>query len=171
MLRNILYINNPVLRKKSDPVDKINNNVRSFIEDLSETMLHENGKGLSAPQVGVSRNIIVVENGNKAIKLINPVIIKSYGSRSMLEGCLSIPHIYGKVNRPQEIIVKASDEFGHIVQLEEKGFLARVISHEIDHLDGILFIDKIIPGTVINREYMVSQGGKDDLEGKISLRL
>lgn len=171
MLRNIIYINNPVLRKRSDTVDKIDSNVRSFIADLSETMLHENGRGLSAPQVGVLRNMIVVENGNHIIRLINPVIIKSYGSRSMLEGCLSIPHIYGKVNRPQKIIVKAADENGQIIQLEEKGFLARVISHEIDHLNGILFIDKIVPGTVINREYIVSQGGKDEFEERNALRL
>lgn len=170
-LRNIIFINNDILRKISRSVEKIDGTFLSLLDDMSETMHHEKSAGLSAPQIGISRRLIVIDIKGKVVKMINPIIIESYGNQCVLEGCLSIPHIYGKVNRPEKLIVKSKDENGQFFQLECKGFLARVVCHEIDHLDGILFTDKIIPGSVINREYLVSQGGKDDFERKISLRL
>ena len=109
-----------------------------------------NGVGLAAPQVGILKRIIVIDlyDDKGPIKLVNPVIIKEKGEQEVEEGCLSFPNQYAKIIRPMEVKVKALNENGEEIKISAKGLLAQALAHEIDHLDGILFIDKIIPGTL-----------------------
>ena len=151
-LRNIMnYQTDDVLKKKTKVVENINNHIRSLLEDMVETMYHANGAGLAAPQVGILRRLVVLDIGTGLIKLINSVIVEADGEQQELEGCLSIPGIYGRVKRPEKVVVKALNENGKPLELEGTGLLARALCHEIDHLDGILFIGKVIPGSLINQ--------------------
>jgi peptide deformylase len=150
-LRKVMsYIDDEVLRKKSRPVEKIDKRISVLIDDMLETMYSSNGVGLAAPQVGILKRIIVVDVGEGAIKLINPELIEIEGEQQDFEGCLSVPGIAGEVKRPEKVKVKALDEKGDTIMIEGTGLLARAFCHEIDHLDGILFIDKIVPGTKKN---------------------
>lgn len=151
-LRNIMnHQTDDILRKKAKVVEKINNRVLTLLGDMAETMYHADGAGLAAPQVGILRRLVVIDDGTGIIKLINPIIMEADGEQQEIEGCLSIPGIYGRVKRPKRVMVKALDENGEPYELEGTGLLARALCHEIDHLDGILFIDKVIPGTIINQ--------------------
>lgn len=151
-LRNIMnYQTDDILRKKARAVESINSRIQSLLEDMAETMYHADGAGLAAPQVGILRRLVVIDIGAGLIKLINPVIVEADGEQQELEGCLSIPGIYGKVKRPEKVVVKALDETGKPLDLEGTGLLARALCHEIDHLDGMLFIDKVMPGSLINQ--------------------
>ena len=151
-LRSIMnYQTDDILRKKARSVDNVNSRIRSLLEDMAETMYHADGAGLAAPQVGILRRLVVLDIGEGLIKLINPVIVEADGEQQELEGCLSIPGIYGKVKRPAKIVVRALDENGELFDLEGTELLARALCHEIDHLDGVLFIDKVIPGSIINQ--------------------
>lgn len=144
-LREIRKIGDEILRKKSKNVDKIDDRVKVLIEDMIETMHHASGVGLAAPQVGVLKRVIVVDIGDEKgiIKIVNPEIVDSNGMQVTSEGCLSIPGVNGEVKRPQWIIVKGMDENGEELQYEGSDLFAKAISHEIDHLDGILFVDKV----------------------------
>lgn len=147
-LRQVMnYIDDGVLRKKSKHVEKIDKRILTLIDDMVETMYSSNGVGLAAPQVGILKRIIVVDVGEGIIKLINPKLIEMEGEQQDLEGCLSVPEVAGEVKRPQKVKVQAIDENGDNIELDGTGLLARALCHEIDHLDGILFIDKIVPGT------------------------
>jgi peptide deformylase len=151
-LRSIMnYQTDDILRKKARSVDNVNSRIRSLLEDMAETMYHADGAGLAAPQVGILRRLVVLDIGAGLIKLINPVIVEADGEQQEQEGCLSIPGIYGEVKRPEKVTVKAFDENGKPFDLRGTGLLARALCHEIDHLDGILFIDKAIPGSLINQ--------------------
>lgn len=151
-LRNIMhYLNDDVLKKKSKEVEDINDKTLTLIEDMIETMYWANGIGLAAVQVGILRRIVVIKDGTGLLKLINPIIIEAKGEQQEVEGCLSIPGIYGRVKRPERVIVHALNERGQAVELEGTGLLARAFCHEIDHLNGILFIDKTIPGSIIKQ--------------------
>jgi len=150
-LRNIMnYQTDEILRKKSKNVNLIDNKVLTLLEDMAETMYHANGAGLAAPQVGILKRLVVIDVGTGLIKLINPVIIKSFGEQQESEGCLSIPGTFGTVKRPQKVIVRALNENGQTVELEGTELLACAFCHEIDHLDGVLFIDKVLPESIIN---------------------
>ncbi len=136
----------PILREKALPVNKINEEIKELIQNMIETMYAEGGVGLAAPQVGVSKRIIVIDSEEKGvIVLINPVIIKREGELKEEEGCLSIPGIYSTVRRSSLITVEAMDINGKKFQITQEGFLAIVLQHEIDHLDGYLFIDRLSP--------------------------
>ena len=151
-LRNIMnYKTDDILRKRARLVESINGRTLILLEDMAETMYHADGAGLAAPQVGILRRLVIINVGTGLIKLINPVITEADGEQQELEGCLSIPGIYGRVQRPEKVLVKALDENGKPFDLEGTGLLARALCHEIDHLDGILFIDKVIPGSIINQ--------------------
>ena len=151
-LRNIMnYKTDDILRKRARLVESINGRTLILLEDMAETMYHADGAGLAAPQVGILRRLVIINVGTGLIKLINPVIAEADGEQQELEGCLSIPGIYGRVKRPEKVLVKALDENGKPFDLEGTGLLARALCHEIDHLDGILFIDKVIPGSIINQ--------------------
>jgi len=150
-LRKVMnYIDDEILRKKSKLVEKVDDKLLTLLDDMVETMHSSNGVGLAAPQVGILKRVIVVDVGEGIIKLINPEIVALEGEQLDSEGCLSIPGIAGEVKRPEKVRVKALDETGNNIVLEGEGLLARAFCHEIDHLDGILFIDKIVPGTKKN---------------------
>ena len=157
-LRNIMcHPGDDVLKKKSRKVDIINDRTLILLEDMSETMYAANGAGLAAVQVGILRRVVVIDDGTGLLKLINPVIVETSGEQQELEGCLSIPGIYGRVKRPERVIVNALNEQGESVEIEGLGLLARAFCHEIDHLDGILYIDKVIPDSIINQNDLGSE--------------
>lgn len=139
-----------VLRKKSKTVDVVDDKIRELIEDMLDTLYKYNGVGLAAPQVGILKRVVVIDTyeGDGPIILINPEIIKEKGEQEVDEGCLSFPNQYAKIIRPKEVTVKALDENGKEFTIKGKDLLAQALSHEIDHLNGILFVDKIIPGTL-----------------------
>ena len=150
-LRNIMnYKKDDILRKKSREIEKIDKNITALLKDMAETMYKADGAGLAAVQVGILKRLVVIDVGEGLIKLINPVIVETYGKQQESEGCLSIPGIFGKVKRPERVVISALNEKGEPIKLEGVGMLARAFCHEIDHLDGILFIDKVIPNSLIN---------------------
>jgi len=132
----------PVLRQKAKPVRIINASVRKLMDDMQETMKEAHGVGLAAPQVGVSRRIIVVDAGEGLYEIINPEILSAEGQETAIEGCLSVPGWAGEVDRYQSIRVTGINGDGNKIWLDASSFLARVLQHEIDHLDGVLFVDK-----------------------------
>ncbi|KYH29940.1 MULTISPECIES: peptide deformylase [Clostridium] len=143
-LRNIRLEGDEILRKKSKKVDDINSRILTLIEDMKETMYAADGVGLAAPQVGILKRIVVIDVGDGPIVLINPEIIKKEGSQVDFEGCLSIPGEQGKVERPFRVTARALNENGEEIEIVGEELLARAICHEVDHLDGVLFIDKVI---------------------------
>jgi peptide deformylase len=145
-IRNIRKVGDEILRKKSKKVDEITNRILTLLKDMQETMYDADGVGLAAPQVGILKRIAVIDVGDGPINLINPEIISAEGEYLDEEGCLSIPGEQGKVLRPEKVTVKALNEKGEEFILEGEGLLARALCHEIDHLDGILFIDKLVEG-------------------------
>ena len=141
-IRNIVKIGDEVLRKKSFPVSEITDKTRELLDDMKETLIKSNGVGLAAPQVGVLRRIFIVLLDDKYFEFINPVIVEQSGSQTDNEGCLSVPGKIGQVKRPYKLTVQAQDRFGNAFSIKASGLFARVICHEYDHLDGILYIDK-----------------------------
>lgn len=131
----------PALRQKANKVKKFGSHIDKLIEDMVDTMYDANGVGLAAPQIGISKRIVVIDLGEGVIELINPIITKIEDETCEIEGCLSVPGIVGKVIRGKTITVEAVDRMQNPVNLEVDGLLAIVIQHELDHLDGILFID------------------------------
>jgi peptide deformylase len=147
--RPVFKIPDAVLRKKAAEIPKVTKKTQLLIDDMLRTMRKANGIGLAAPQLGILQRLIVIApEGMKPTALINPRVVKSEGSAIGEEGCLSIPGLYGDVTRPASVEVEAMDRKGHKVAYSFKGMKARVVQHEIDHLDGILFIDKVDPVTL-----------------------
>ncbi|HEY3999729.1 MAG TPA: peptide deformylase [Candidatus Xenobia bacterium] len=140
-LRPIVYDGDPVLRKKAVEVKNVDGLLVQLLDDMVETMYSANGIGLAAPQIGLSKRVLVADVGDGPIKAINPKITAREGTVWGLEGCLSIPRVYGEVERAEKVTVKYMDEKGKPQKLECEGLMARVFQHEIDHLDGKLFID------------------------------
>jgi peptide deformylase len=136
----------PILREKAIPVSKVDSDIRELVDDMIETMYVEGGVGLAAPQIGISKRIIIIDTEEKGvIVLINPVIIKREGETKEEEGCLSVPGIFSIVKRSAVITVEALDLDEKKIRLTQEGFLAIALQHEIDHLDGYLFIDRLSP--------------------------
>lgn len=133
-----------VLRKKSREVDVINDKIRTILKDMAETMYKLDGVGLAAPQVGILKNLVVIDAGEGLIDLINPRIVEKSGEQVRIEGCLSIPGVFGEVKRPARVVVEALNSKGETIRVEGEELLATALCHEIDHLDGILFKDKAI---------------------------
>jgi len=156
----------PVLRKRSRPVEKVEDDERRLAYDMIEAMRSASGVGLAAPQVGISKCIIVVENVDNdkkaALVIINPRITREKGNVNFCEGCLSLPGISSDVARPEFITVEALNLDGDILKINADGLLARIIQHETDHLDGILFIDKI--GFLKRRKIIKQFGAKVCME-------
>ncbi|SHJ58128.1 peptide deformylase [Tepidibacter formicigenes] len=142
-LRMIKKEGDPVLRKKSRVVEKIDSRIITLLDDMIETMYDADGVGLAAPQVGILKRVVVIDIGEGLIELINPEIIEESGKQSDDEGCLSVPGKFGKVTRPDKVKVKAFNRNGEEIIIKGEGLLARALCHEIDHLEGILFIDKV----------------------------
>ncbi|MBM7868924.1 peptide deformylase [Clostridium pascui] len=143
-LRNIRKIGDEILRKKSKKIEQIDDRIQMLLDDMLETMYESNGVGLAAPQVGILKRVVVIDIGEGPVFLINPEIIKSEGSYIDEEGCLSVPGEQGPVERPYKVTVKALDRNGKEIVVEGEELMARALCHEIDHLDGILYVDKII---------------------------
>jgi len=141
-LREIRILGDDLLRKKSREVEVVDDRIRELVKDMIETMIKSEGVGLAAPQIGILKRIIIVMNGKKIIPLINPKIIEQEGACVDYEGCLSVKNKNVKVSRPEKIRVKALDENGKELDFVAEGFFARVICHEVDHLEGILIVDK-----------------------------
>ena len=132
----------PVLKAKAKPVVKVTKTVRQLLDNMVQTMREEDGVGLAAPQVGVSSRLIVVDIGEGLIELINPELVETEGCEVATEGCLSIPGYYGEVERFTQVTVTGLDRNGNPLRLSCDGLLARAMQHEIDHLEGILFIER-----------------------------
>jgi len=149
-IRTMRLEKDEILRKKSREVDIIDDKIQTLIDDMIETMYKYNGVGLSAVQVGVLKRVVVIdiEDGEGARVFINPKITSIKGEHEVEEGCLSFPNEYAKVVRPKELTVEALDREGKKFKLKAKDLLAQAVAHEIDHLDGIVFIDRMIPGTL-----------------------
>jgi len=138
----------PVLRQVATPVREITAEIKRIIADMTETMWHQVGIGLAAPQVGLPHRILVMDDGSGGAQaLINPVIESRSGTIREEEGCLSLPGVFGVVERTKTITVRAMDADGKPVSLEATGLKARIVQHELDHLDGVLFIDRLPPVT------------------------
>lgn len=150
-IRIVREYGDEILTKRSKEVEVVDNKIKELIDDMIETLHKYNGVGLAAPQVGVLKRVVVIdiyEEGTDVFVLINPEIIETKGEQTVEEGCLSFPNQYAKIVRPEEITIKALDRNGQKIKLEGKGLLAQAIAHEIDHLNGELFIGKILPGTL-----------------------
>ena len=157
-IRNIMnYKTDDILRKKSRTVEKIDSRIIMLLNDMAETMYKANGAGLAAVQVGILKRLVVIDVGEGLIKLINPKIVSSFGEQQETEGCLSIPGIYGTVKRPEQVEVSALNEKGDSIKLKGTGLLACAFRHEIDHLDGILFIDKASPESLYNSDVLTER--------------
>ena len=143
-LRNVRTDGDEILRKQCKSVSEINDNILILLDDMYETMKKNEGVGLAAPQIGILKKIIVIDIGRGPVYLINPEIISQEGEQIGAEGCLSIPGVWGEVNRPNKVKVEGLNRDGQKVTIEAEELFARVLCHEIDHLNGILFKDKVI---------------------------
>ena len=141
-LRNIVKDTDELLHKKSRPVTEFNQKLWDLLEDMAQTMYKADGVGLAAPQIGMLRRIAVIDVGDGIVELINPEIIAFSGSQVGQEGCLSSPGIFMDVDRPMKVTVRAQDRHGEWFEVKGKELFARALCHEIDHLDGILFMDR-----------------------------
>ncbi len=147
-------LGSPVLRQHSSEVKAVDDEIRRLVSDLFETMDAARGVGLAANQVGVPRRVAVVDAEGDRFTMIDPVILETEGRATAEEGCLSIPEIYGDVTRPERIVLEALDQEGTRYRKEATGLKARAIQHEIDHLDGILFLDHL---SLLKRQMLLSR--------------
>lgn len=138
----ITLLGDNILRQKAAAVPQVTPNIVKLLTNLADTMYASKGAGLAAPQIGISKRVIVVDGGEGLIGLVNPVIIESEGTEISMEGCLSIPKIEGEVERAARVVVQGLDRSGTPVTVKAAGLAARALQHEIDHLDGVLFIDR-----------------------------
>ena len=144
-LRTILLQHDETLKKKSRPVESFDARLHQLLDDMTETMKEANGLGLAAPQVGVLRRAAVIATPDGAIiELVNPTVVSSAGKNEGAEGCLSVPGVFGIVIRPQTIVARAQDRHGAWFELSVDGLPARAVCHEVEHLEGELFLDKVI---------------------------
>ena len=159
-LRVIRKEGDPVLRKKTVPVSKFTPQLVNLIEDMIETMLDAEGVGLAAPQIGISKSIIVVKDNENIFEIINPEIISGEGEVVGIEGCLSLPGIYGEVPRFSRVEVKGLNRYKKEVNISAEGFISRIFQHEIDHLQGVLFVDRALK--LLTPEEIKKMGEKEN---------
>jgi peptide deformylase len=151
-------LGSPVLREQSKPVLTVDDEVRRFVADLFETMYAAKGVGLAANQVGVARRIAVIEAEEHKLVLINPRVVEASGRETGEEGCLSVPDIFADVTRPERVVLEALDVEGSPYTRELIGLAARAVQHEIDHLDGILFLDHL---SMLKRKRLIGKWKKE----------
>ncbi len=152
-IRNILKDEDPMLRKVCRPVTEFNERLWQLLDDMADTMHEAPGVGLAGPQVGILRRVVVMDVGNGVIEAINPEIVSTEGEQDGEEGCLSFPGKWGMVKRPYKVKMKAQDRHGKWYYLTGEELLARCMCHEIDHLDGVVFLDHV-------SEVMVDRGNR-----------
>ncbi|NLL42026.1 MAG: peptide deformylase [Firmicutes bacterium] len=148
----IVTVGDPVLEKTAEEVPRITKKIAKLIDDMLETMYEANGIGLAAPQVGVSKRIVVLDVGEGPVVLVNPQIAASSGEEIDVEGCLSIPERWVYVKRATEVEVTGRDEKGKPVRIQADGLYARALQHEIDHLDGVLMLERMIAEAEVDEE-------------------
>lgn len=157
-IRDIHILGSPVLRHRAEEVEIVDDEVRALVEDMFDTMAAANGVGLAANQVGVTRRVAVINADGQTFAMINPRIVESGGKDTKEEGCLSIPDAFAEVTRPERAVLEATDEQGVEFTMEVSGLTARAVQHELDHLDGVLFIDHLSP---LKRQLLVSRWKKE----------
>lgn len=143
-IRQIRTKGDEILTKQCKPVTKFDEKLHILLDDMYETMSRHDGVGLAAPQVGILKRAVVIDVGDGLIELINPEIVSQSGSQTGSEGCLSVPNVYGEVERPNVVTIKAQDRNGRWFEATGEELLARAFCHEIEHLDGKLFLDRVI---------------------------
>jgi peptide deformylase len=164
VIREIIRYPNPVLRKKCRAAKKVDDNIRRLIDDLIETMHAASGVGLAAPQVGENLRVIAVDIGEGAFAVVNPKLKKKNKVlQTFEEGCLCLPGIVGPVERPSQVTVEGLDRQGQKLIIEAEGFLATVLQHEIDHLDGIVFLDRVKDKSLIREVSKKEEEEKKEL--------
>lgn len=142
-IRNIVTVGDDILTKKCRTVDEINDRIITLLDDMHETLVASNGVGLAAPQVGILKRIALVDTGEETLELINPEIISFEGEQTDFEGCLSYPGKFGEVTRPQKVTIKAQNRNGEWYTYTGEDLTARAFCHEIEHLDGHMFMEKV----------------------------
>ncbi|CDE24241.1 peptide deformylase 1 [Clostridium sp. CAG:440] len=149
-IRKLRYEGDEILKKKSREVEQIDDRMQELIDDMIETMHKYNGVGLAAVQVGILKRLLVIDlyDDTGVIVMINPIIIKEKGEQEVDEGCLSFPNKFAKVIRPKEVVAEYTNREGKRMKIKAKDLLAQAICHEVDHLNGEVFVDKIVPGTM-----------------------
>jgi peptide deformylase len=163
----IRILGDPILRRKAKEVRRVTPEIRKLIEAMCPAMYANDGIGLAAPQIGESVRVITYDVEGEPEALINPKIVKAEGEEKALEGCLSVPRINGEVTRAQVVKVRGLDENGKLKRLQAEGLLARVLQHEIDHLDGVLFIDRAAPETL----FLIEEAAEEQEDGRIEPKL
>ena len=153
-LLSLHLLGSPVLRQRSAEVGTVDDEVRRLVDDMYETMDAAKGVGLAANQIGVARRVAVVDADDDRFEMIDPVIVESEGRAAAQEGCLSIPDVYGDVSRPERVVIEATDRHGNRFRKEATGLKSRAIQHEIDHLDGILFLDHL---SLVKRQILLAR--------------
>lgn len=148
----IVEIGDEILKEKAKPVKSISANIIKLLDNMADTLYDAKGAGLAAPQIGISKRVIIVDIGEGLYELVNPEIISAAGQETDVEGCLSIPGLIGDVTRAATVKVRYLDRHGKENNLTAKGFLARAMQHEIDHLEGILYIDRAINIRKLNQK-------------------
>ena len=148
----IVLIGDEILREKAKPVKSVNAHIIKLLDNLADTLEDAKGAGLAAPQIGVSKRVIIIDVEEELYEMVNPQIIKAMGQQTDVEGCLSIPGLIGDVARAATVQVKYQDRTGQEKNLTAKGLLARALQHEIDHLEGILYIDRAVNIRKISQE-------------------
>ena len=141
-VRLVRELGEEVLRERARPVKRFDEVLQRLVDDMFETMYHYQGIGLAAPQIGVPKRVIVMDVDGVILALVNPEVVSAAGEEADTEGCLSVPGVYGEVKRAAKVVVRGLNRDGTITELEATALLARCLQHEIDHLEGILFIDK-----------------------------
>ena len=160
-IKEIIAYPDPVLRKKSEPVEEISEEIKQLIEDMAETMYDARGIGLAAVQIRVLKRVIVISVGEGLTALINPEIVESEGEDRMEEGCLCLPGVLIEIDRKEKVKVKGLNEKGEEVVIDAEGLMARAFQHEIDHLSGVLIVDKV---SAIKRKLLTSKLKKEAKE-------
>jgi peptide deformylase len=158
---------NPVLRRRAPRVGKVDDSIRRLMDDMMETMIAAPGVGLAAPQVDVSLRVITIKVDNQLLHLANPEIVKQDGEQTGYKGCLSVPGMVGEVTRAEKVVCKAINRHGKQVRIKGSGLLARAIQHEIDHLDGILFTDRLTDPSTLRRVDELNDAEVHAVEGEV----
>lgn len=148
-LRNILTVEEPVLHKTARPVTRFDAHLGELLDDMRQTLTNAGGVGLAAPQIGILRRVVVVDDDGELIELVNPEILETSGEQDGMEGCLSVPGRYGMVKRPEFVRLRAQDRDGNWFEREGEGIVAQCFCHETEHLDGHLFTEKVEEYVVI----------------------
>ncbi len=161
-IRNVLKLgqDDAALRRHAREVTKFDDRLAQLLGDMAETMYADDGAGLAAPQVGVLKRAVVIDVGEGLIELVNPRVLETQGEVTVVEGCLSVPDRAGRVVRPEKVRVQAQDRTGKVIEVEGEGMLAVCLCHEIDHLDGVLYVDKMIED--VSDRYRKAERGAQD---------